>query len=304
MSHSTASPEISPRAVVVLGAGGMLGRDVVARLENLSLPYTAYDHKGCDVTEMASCVAAIGGTLPSAHGPVVINCAAYTDVNRAESEEDRATAINGDGAGNVARACAMANARLIHVSTDYVFDGTKAEPYEPADPTLPLNAYGRSKLHGETAIGNEMPGGDWCIVRTSWLYGAHGPNFVKTMLRLGSEGRDLNVINDQVGAPTYTVDLARALVDLAFQACRGVVHATNAGACTWFEFAGEIFDLSGIRPGKLTPCATEDYPTPARRPANSRLSGESLLQCGVPALPPWIDGLQRYLDETGNLPGS
>jgi dTDP-4-dehydrorhamnose reductase len=274
----------------------MLGRDVMRELQTRGIEGRWLDRGACDTTSPEACRAALANSAPIS---AVINCAAYTDVNRAEAEEELATRINGYGAGNLAAACKEAGARLVHVSTDYVFDGTNPEPYEPTDATAPLNAYGRSKLAGEHAIAAKLPPHQYCIARTSWLYGQHGPNFVKTMLRLAGEGRDLNVIDDQTGAPTYTVDLARALVDLAINPnASGVVHATNSGACTWYEFAQAIFAESCVQPASLSPCATEDFPTPAVRPKNSRLSPESLLQAGVSLLPHWRDALRRYLQES------
>lgn len=290
--------------VIVTGAGGMLGRDVTAELERRGVPFRALDRSACDVTSMGACHQALSAAREEAgdRDVAVINCAAYTDVNGAETATELADSINAWGPRNLAEACALVGARLIHVSTDYVFDGSKDAPYEVDDLVNPVNAYGLSKMMGETPIPLLMKPGQWTIARTSWLYGAHGPNFVKTMLKLAGEGRDLKVINDQVGAPTYTVDLARALVDLAVRPeGAGMVYVTNGGACSWFEFAQEIFALSGVHPASLSPCATDDFPTPARRPANSRLSDASLRAAGVEVLPPWQDGLRRYLAEVGAL---
>lgn len=275
----------------------MLGQDVVKELRRRGMDVVALDRTRCDITDAELCSKALQASAAN----IVLNCAAYTNVNGAETETDLAMAVNSDGAGNVAAACAQIGAKLIHVSTDYVFDGTKAGFYEITDATNPLNTYGRSKLAGEQHIADTLPEAQWAVVRTSWLYGADGPNFVKTMLNLARQGKDLKVINDQVGAPTYTVDLARALVDLALAGAYGTVHCTAAGECTWFEFAREIFRLSGITPGSMAPCATEDFPTPAARPLNSRLSPAALLSFGVPVLPHWKDGLKRYLEETGEL---
>lgn len=285
--------------VAVTGAGGMLGRDVMLELERRGVAAWAFDRAAVDVTDCAAC----DKIFEDDQSPgVIINCAAYTDVNRAESEEELATSINGEGARNLASACVKAGARLVHVSTDYVFDGTKTEPYDADDATAPLNAYGRSKLRGELAIADVMPTGQWTIARTSWLYGAAGPNFVKTMLRVARDGKSLKVIHDQTGAPTYTVDLARALVELALlPKAAGIVHTTNAGACTWFEFAEAIFAEAGVKPAALEPCDTSDFPTPAKRPENSRLSADSLMRAGIAPLPHWRDGLRRYLLETGEM---
>lgn len=295
-SAKNASPG-QPQAVAVTGASGMLGHDVVKELRRRGLAVVEFDRSRCDVTNADLCWKAI----QSSAADVVINCAAYTNVNGAETETDLTMAVNSEGAANVAAACAATGARMIHVSTDYVFDGTKNGAYDAADATNPLNMYGRSKLAGEQRVAETLPEAQWAVVRTSWLYGANGPNFVKTMLNLARQGKDLKVINDQVGAPTYTVDLASALVDLAMTGASGIIHGTATGECTWYEFAREIFQMSGITPASLMPCVTADYPTPAVRPLNSRLSPASLLKFGVSALPHWQDGLKRYLEETGEL---
>lgn len=275
----------------------MLGTDVVKQLQRRNLPHQAFDRASFDLISPDSCRQALQQCRPA----VVINCAAYTDVNRAESEEEQAMAINAIGAGNLAAACAEVGAACIYVSTDYVFDGKKPEPYLPSDPTNPVNAYGRSKLAGEIAVAAALPPTAWAIARTSWLYGASGPNFVKTMLRLARDGKDLKIIHDQVGAPTYTVDLAPALVELAVRRVHGIVHVTGSGACSWFEFAEEIFSKAGVQPPSLVPCGTAEFPTPAKRPANSRLSPDSLIKAGIQPLPHWADALHRYLQETGEV---
>lgn len=295
-SHSIQESNPSAPVVLVTGSRGMLGMDVCRALKDRGVVFTGADRSDCDVTSAESCMRA----LERSRSTIVINCAAYTDVNRAESEEEQALAINGTGVKNLAQACFHHGARLIHVSTDYVFDGEKAGAWEPGDPVNPINAYGRTKLAGEQAIASEMSPGQWMIARTSWLYGVHGKsNFVKTMLRLADEGRDITVIHDQRGAPTYTVDLASALVDIAMQKVTGVHHVTNSGACTWFEFAQTIFELSDAQPSSISPCTSDTFPTPARRPANSVLSAASLVAAGIKPLPHWRDGLERYLIEAG-----
>lgn len=272
----------------------MLGQDVVAEIKSRHLPVLPLAHGACNITSLDDCRAHLLPYYPE----VVINCAAYTKVDQAEADREAAWAVNATGAGNVAKVCKEAGARMIHVSTDYVFDGSGERPWTTDDPTGPLGAYGASKLEGERAV-QEALGDAAVIVRTSWLYGANGPNFVKTMLRLAQEGRDLKIVSDQVGSPTYTVDLARALVDLALGAGNGIYHITNAGTCTWFEFAREIFRQSRVRPeGTFKPCTTSEYPTPARRPANSRMDGSRFTNAGYSPLPPWQDALRRYLLET------
>ena len=197
--------------IAVVGAGGMLGQDVAAELNRRSFPHRTLCRSMCDVTSLDSCRQA----LLTEKFDVVINCAAYTNVNQAEHEEELALLVNGTGARNIATVCRETGARCIYVSTDYVFDGTKGEPYAPDDPPHPINAYGRTKLSGEQATAAMLPPEQFLVVRTSWLYGAHGGNFVKTMLMLARAGKDLKIINDQMGAPTYTADLAHGLADLA-----------------------------------------------------------------------------------------
>ena len=289
-NHKPALP-----VVTVTGANGMLGRDVVTTLTEAGCTVAALGRHECDVTLEADCHAALEVARPD----VVIHCAAYTKVDQAEQDRDLATLVNAGGAENMARACKQVGAHMVYVSTDYVFDGTKSTPYLPDDATNPINHYGFGKLKGEQHVMRILSPTQYTIARTSWLYGAHGPNFVRTMLRLAGEKRDLKVINDQVGSPTYTKDLAVALVDIALRRPAGILHTTGSSYCTWFQFAQEIFNLSGIHPASLTPCATADYPTAARRPANSRLCNQNLLDAGLTPLPHWQDALRRYLAETG-----
>jgi dTDP-4-dehydrorhamnose reductase len=222
----------------------------------------------------------------AALGPedTVINCAAWTDVDGAEADPAAAAAVNATGAGNVAAAAG----RVVHVSTDYVFDGTAREPYVESAPTAPLQEYGRTKLAGELALAAANP--DHLIVRSSWLFGAGGPNFVETMLRLGDERDELRVVDDQVGCPTFTGHLAGALAELARGDLRGVLHVAGGGSCSWFGFASAIFRRSGADI-RLEPCTTAEFPRPARRPAFSVLASER----GAPRLPAWEEGLDAYL---------
>jgi dTDP-4-dehydrorhamnose reductase len=252
----------------------MLGQDIVRAAGGAAVALTRED---LDVTDSA----AVREALP---GATVVNCAAYTDVDGAESEQDSAHAVNAEGARNVAAAAE----RVVYVSTDYVFDGAKGAPYLESDPTGPLQEYGRSKLAGELATAESNA--NHLIVRTSWLFGAGGPNFVATMLRLGAERDELRVVDDQVGAPTFTGHLAEALVALAAGEERGVLHVTAGGSCSWFEFTRAIHERAGVDCA-VEPCTTEEFPRPARRPAYSVLGSER----GAPALPAWQDGLDAYL---------
>jgi dTDP-4-dehydrorhamnose reductase len=258
----------------VVGAGGMLGRDLVRAAGEGAIALT---HADLDVTDRAA-------VLDALHGATVVNCAAYTDVDGAEGESAKAHAINADGARNVAEAAR----RVLYVSTDYVFDGSKAEPYVESDPTGPLQEYGHSKLAGERATAEAND--NHLVVRSSWLFGPGGRNFVDTMLTLGRDRDELVVVDDQVGSPTFTGHLAEALVGLAAADERGVLHVTGGGSCSWYAFARAIFDRSGVD-AELRPCSTDEFPRPARRPANSVLASER----GAPALPAWQDGLDAYL---------
>ena len=254
-----------------MGAGGMLGQDVV----RISPGAIGYTHAQLDVTDRD----AVGEAIR--RDDVVINCAAWTDVDGAEEHEQEAMRINRDGARNVAEAAGA----VLYVSSDYVFDGTKGEPYLESDPVNPLSAYGRTKLAGEQATADANP--RHFIVRSSWLFGAGGKNFVETMLGLGPEVR---VVDDQVGSPTFTGHLAEALAKLAQTDDFGVHHIAASGSCSWFEFAREIFARTGSDT-RVEPCTSAEFRRPAPRPAYSVLGSER----GHDPLPPWQDGLDAYL---------
>ncbi len=282
---------MTERRFLILGSKGMLGRDLMAACEASGIEAIGLDLPEIDITNRANCEDTILTLRPA----VVINCAAYTDVNRAESEKERAFAVNAVGAGHVARACRAAEAHCIYLSTDYVFDGTKSQPYVEDDPPCAVNAYGASKLAGEHRTMAEAP--HWTIVRTSWLYGAGGRNFVRAILEQGRSGRPLRVVSDQVGAPTYTRDLAQALVEIACQRVHGILHITNQGFCSWYEFATAIVELAGLNGVSVEPISSSDYPTPARRPANSCLLDTRGRARGLSPRPDWRDALARYLRE-------
>ena len=252
----------------------MLGQDVLRAAGDRAVGLTRAE---LDITDAAAASEALGGAT-------VINCAGYADVDGAEADPDTAGAVNELGARNVAEAAA----RVVYVSTDYVFDGTKAAAYVESDPVNPLSAYGRSKLAGERATLTASPHS--LIVRTSWLFGAGGRNFVATMLRLGEEAGQAKVVDDQVGCPTFTGHFAAALVDLAEGHEHGFLHVAGSGSCSWYEFARAIFDRAGMDV-ELEPCTSAEFPRPAERPANSALASER----GAPELPAWQDGLDAYL---------
>jgi dTDP-4-dehydrorhamnose reductase len=255
--------------ILVVGAAGMLGQDVVRVSGGRGL-----SRAELDVTDAAAVREALTGA------DLVINCAAYTDVDGAEADSEAALRVNRDGARNVAEAAA----KVLYVSTDYVFDGAKREPYVESDPTAPLSVYGRSKLDGERATAEANP--RHFVVRSSWLFGPGGPNFVETMLGRGPEVR---AVADQVGCPTFTGHLAEALVRLSRTADYGIHHMAASGSCSRFEFTREIFALAGVD-ARVEPCKTADFPRPAARPAYSVLGSERGHR-----LPTWQEGLEAYL---------
>ena len=283
------SPEGAARFLVT-GAGGMLGHAVVAEATARGHDVDPRDRAGLDITDPASVARALAAARPD----VVVNCAAWTDVDGAETAEEEALAVNGTGAGNLARACADAGAFLVHVSTDYVFDGTskRGEAWVESDPVAPLGAYGRTKLAGERLVAAAGP--DHAIVRTAWLFGPGGANFVDTMRRLGAERDELQVVADQIGCPTFSGHLADALVTIAERRSPGIHHAAGGGACSWFDLALATFDATGTRV-RVTPVTTEAFPRPAPRPAWSVLGSE---RPDAVRLPDWREGLRAHLTTT------
>jgi dTDP-4-dehydrorhamnose reductase len=274
--------------LLVTGAAGMLGHKVAARARELGHDVVAADIGEFDMTDVAATDAFVSEAAPAA----VINCAAYTNVDNAEEDEATALAVNGEGAGNIARAAAAVDARVIHVSTDYVFDGNNDQPWLESDPVAPLGAYGRTKLEGELQVAAATP--NHAIVRTAWLFGVGGPNFVDTMLKLGAERDEVAVVTDQIGCPTWAGHLAPALVELAErEGDRGIFHGVGSGHCSWNELTVETFHRAGVH-CRVLPTTSEQFKRPAPRPAWSVLGTERTP--GV-VLPLWQDGLQAHLDE-------
>jgi dTDP-4-dehydrorhamnose reductase len=271
--------------ILITGAAGMLGHDVVEAAG--AHEAVALSRAELDITDERAVHAAMQRVRPD----VVVNCAAWTDVDGAERAADAALAVNGVGAGVVAAMAAAYGAWTIHVSSDYVFDGYKGSPYVESDAVGPLSAYGSSKLAGEKAVAGAARDSH-TIVRSSWLFGAAGSCFPKTILKLAAERPVLRVVADQTGCPTYTGHLAGALVDLAERRVPGVVHVAGGGSCSWFEFAGAIVAAAGS-PSTVEPCATDEFPRPARRPANSVLRSER--GSAVPVLPSWQEGLSAFM---------
>lgn len=274
---------------LVTGAGGMLGQDLCSALQAQGTQVTAATRADLDIRDPDACRAAVGGH------DIVVNAAAYTAVDDAQSHEAAAFDINAVGAANLARACAQAGARLVQVSTDYVFAGTATSPYAEDAPLAPRSAYGRTKAAGEWAVRAYCPQ-SW-VVRTAWLYGAGGPNFVTTMVRLAGERPTLAVVNDQRGQPTWTVDVGEAIIRLVLAGAPfGTWHATTAGETTWHGFAQAILADLGLDPARVCATTTDAFPRPAPRPAYSVLGHGAWQRAGLPPLPRWEESLSRALD--------
>ena len=277
--------------VLVTGVKGQLGHDVVNELEKRGHQAIGVDVEEMDITDETAVKTVITGAAPDA----VIHCAAYTAVDAAEDHEDLCRRVNALGTGYVASVCRDLNCKLMYISTDYVFNGQGTRPWEPDDERQPLNVYGQTKYEGELAV-EELK--KYFIVRIAWVFGVNGKNFIRTMLNLGQTRDSLTVVDDQIGSPTYTFDLARLLADMIETDRYGRYHATNTGLCSWYEFACEIFRQAGMKV-KVSPVSSQEYPAKARRPANSRMDQRKLGENGFEPLPPWQDALGRYLEEIG-----
>ena len=279
--------------VFVTGVKGQLGYDVMNELEKRGLTGIGVDIDEMDITDAAACRKVISEAKPDA----VIHCAAYTAVDAAEDNVDLCRRVNADGTRNIAEVCHDLDIKMMYISTDYVFDGQGTRPWEPDDERHPLNVYGQTKYEGELAVEELVK--KFFTVRIAWVFGVNGKNFIKTMLRLGKERGAVSVVDDQVGSPTYTYDLARLLVDMIQTDKYGRYHATNEGLCSWYEFACEIFKKAGMDQVSITPVTSEQFPAKAKRPSNSRMSKEKLTEAGFEHLPSWQDALERYLRTIG-----
>ncbi len=291
----TLSPDNNPDApgrILICGGDGQLGSDLTRLLEK-DHPVTSMDLE-LDITDPSAVSAALDRIRPA----IIINCAAFTAVDACESHKELSHKVNAEGPANLAAAGAERGRRLIHISTDYVFDGEKSPPapYDEEDAVNPLSWYGKTKLAGEEAIRRGIE--NHLILRTSWLYGVRGANFLKTMLRLAlsDPDREIRVVNDQYGSPTWSWRLAQQIQALLPIDCRGVRHATSEGCCTWFELASAFLEKMDV-PHTLAPIPTEEYPTPARRPMNSILENRGLKEQGVNVMKDWRHDVNRYVEQ-------
>ncbi len=276
--------------VLVTGVKGQLGYDVVNELKKRGHEAVGVDIEEMDITDEESVNRVIREAAPDA----VIHCAAYTAVDAAEDNVELCRAVNARGTGNIARVCKALNIRMMYISTDYVFNGQGTRPWEPDDQREPLNIYGLTKYEGELEVEENLE--KYFIVRIAWVFGVNGKNFIKTMLNLGKTRDKLSVVADQIGSPTYTFDLARLLVDMIETEKYGRYHATNEGLCSWYDFACEIFKQAGMNV-TVEPVTSDQFPVKAKRPMNSRISKDKLIENGFQPLPSWQDALRRYLTE-------
>lgn len=275
--------------VLVTGINGQLGHDVMGELKKRGHEAVGVDIGEMDITDAGCVKRVMTQTAPEA----VIHCSAYTAVDRAEEEVELCRRVNAEGTKNVAEVCAGLDCKLLYLSTDYIFSGEGERPWEPGDEPDPLNVYGLTKYEGEQEIKSRL--NKYFVVRISWVFGVNGNNFIKTMLRLGRENGAVRVVDDQIGSPTYTYDLAVLLVDMIETEKYGEYHASNEGICSWYEFAKEIFAAAGMNEVEVTPVSSEEFPAKAKRPKNSRMSKEKLVKNGFNKLPSWQDAVKRYV---------
>jgi dTDP-4-dehydrorhamnose reductase len=276
--------------ILVTGYTGQLGYDVVHHGLQLGFNMVGIGSKDLDITDKEAVSQYINKVEPDA----IIHCAAFTAVDEAEDDKDTSRNVNVNGTKNLVEVAKEINAKFMYISTDYVFSGEGQLPFNEADEPRPIGQYGRTKLEGEEAVKQLLD--KWFIVRISWVFGINGNNFVKTMLRLAQTRNELNVVGDQFGSPTYTSDLSKLLIDMIKTDKYGIYHASNEGFCSWSDFAQEIFRQANVRV-KVNSISTEEYPTRAVRPKNSRMSKQKLLDNGFELLPRWQDAIERYLEQ-------
>ncbi len=276
--------------VLVTGVGGQLGYDVMRELHKRGIDCCGADRAEFDITDYNATYKFITAYAPDA----VIHCSAYTAVDKAEDEPELCRTVNAGGTENIAKVCQEIDAKMLYISTDYVFPGNGEAFYNVDDSTAPQNVYGQTKLEGELAVQKLVQ--KYFIVRISWVFGINGNNFIKTMLRLAETHKELGVVADQIGSPTYTADLAVLLVDMVQTDKYGTYHATNEGVCSWADFAEKIFATARVEV-KVNSIVSEAYPTKAKRPKNSRLSKAKLVQQGFRLLPSWQNAVERYIKE-------
>ena len=276
--------------VLVTGYAGQLGYDTIRLLEARGIECRGVDMQDFDLTDGQAVKDYVQTYRPNA----IVHCAAYTNVDKAESQPEICAAVNGMGTVNIVRAALTVGAKVVFISTDYVFPGTGDQPWKINDAYGPRNVYGMSKVQGEDAVRSLMT--RYFILRTSWVFGKNGHNFVRTMIRLGKEKKEIRVVDDQIGSPTYTRDLARVICDMLPTEKYGIYHVRNEGFISWFQFAKMIMEKAGL-PCRVLPVSSSEYPTPAKRPLNSRLDGSKLAEAGFEPMPTVEDALDRYLNE-------
>lgn len=278
--------------VLVTGVKGQLGHDVLLELSRRGHEAIGVDAQEMDITDESAVRKVINEVSPEA----VIHCAAYTAVDKAEDNIDICRKVNAIGTKNIAQVCRELNCKCMYISTDYVFDGEGVRAWEPTDKVSnPLNAYGLTKYEGEQWLQKYVD--KFFIIRISWVFGINGNNFIKTMLRLGKEKGAVSVVDDQIGSPTYTVDLSILMCDMIESEKYGIYHAANEGLCSWYEFACEVFRVAGMTDVKVTPVDSSMFPAKAKRPKNSRMSKDKLTANGFNKLPIWQDAVKRYIKE-------
>lgn len=275
--------------ILVTGVKGQLGHDVMNELAKRGHTGIGVDVEEMDITDAKK----VNEVIRASEVEAVIHCAAYTAVDAAEDQVELCRKINAEGTENIAKVCKELDIKMMYISTDYVFDGEGTRPWEPDDERHPLNVYGLTKYEGELAVEKHLD--KFFTIRIAWVFGVNGKNFIKTMLKLSETHDELNVVDDQIGSPTYTYDLAVLLVDMIETEKYGRYHATNEGLCSWYEFACEIFRQAG-RDVKVDPVSSDEFPTKAKRPHNSRMDKSKLTENGFTPLPAWQDALKRYLE--------